>query len=134
LWLKKKQLLRCFSSLHHSLGFYLYRYPTLTHTHIYIYIIYHMVASYAYVLRHTYESFCLLHSLQQPAEILIKITLSLIMSSYTLTILLNHIHTPIVYPPLPLNLNIHTHACPDKWLTKSHPYSLYPTHYHTPLI
>ena len=63
------------------------------------------MVTYLAVLTNLYAS---IHLFLQPAEILIKITLSFIMFSYTLTILLNQIHHPpsyitsLTYPLHPL--------------------------------
>lgn len=93
------------------LGFHLSIYPsyrTLTTIHIPAHTLARALRfsmfTYLAVLTNLYAS---IHLFLQPAEILIKITLSFIMFSYTLTILLNRIHPPpypsyitsLTYPP-----------------------------------
>lgn len=95
------------------LGFHLSIYPSYRPPLTTLHIPAHTLAralqfsmfTYLAVLTNLYAS---IHLFLQPAEILIKITLSFIMFSYTLTILLNRIHPPpLVYyipylpPPTP---------------------------------
>ena len=108
-----KQLLRCFSSLYLVLGFSPFNLSFIPHPLTTLHIPAHTLAralrfsmfTYLAVLTNLYAS---IHLFLQPAEILIKITLSFIMFSYTLTILLNQIHHPpsyitsLTYPLHPL--------------------------------